>query len=491
MQQPPRSVRSLPPEGAVSGFGRPSATGIPFRRFSARKLAATLIAALGLVACGGGADGGIGGTGGGGGGGIGGTGIAYGGITGFGSVWVNGVRYDTQGASFRLNGDSVSQNDLRIGMVARVEGSGTTATSVVVFEALNGRVEQVTADSLVVLGQTVRIDTQTQFEDGIRPVPGELVEVYGLPVSAGVLAASYIDRESAPSTPPFKVTGFVSAHDASARSLNIGSLVVQYAGADVSDMGSGGWVGRLVEVKGIACAGNPVCGTLTASRVEPAGSGIASSPKAEVEGFITVQNLDGFSIGDLRVVITAATVFKDGLPTDAVVGARVEAEGPIVDGVMTAAKVEIDDSVKIEGNVQSVNGDLLGITGLPGIEVQVTSFTELEGIGSTAGLAVGQHVSLKGRLAVGSVVVATELKLKSARPDVELQAPVQAAGAPLLTLMGLVIDTTGLPDSAFRHDDTVIGRSAFFAALATNVLVKASGRLTGGSVVWDALELDD
>jgi hypothetical protein len=37
----------------------------------------------------------------------------------------------------------------------------------------------------------------------------------------------------------------------------------------------------------------------------------------------------------------------------------------------------------------------------------------------------------------------------------------------------------------------VIGRDAFFAALQSNTLVKASGRLVGGSVVWGELELDD
>jgi hypothetical protein len=351
---PHARVRSLPPEGAVSGFGRPGATDTRLARFPGRRLAGTFTAALCLAACGGG------------GGGIGGTGIAYGGITGFGSVWVNGVRYDTQGASFRLNGDSVSQAELRVGMVARVEGSGTSATAVVVSEAIEGRVEQLTADTLVVLGQTVRIDAQTQFEDGVRPALGEFVEVHGLPVSAGVLAASYIERESTPDTPPFKVTGFVGTHDAAARNLSIGSLIVQYAGADVSDMGGGDWVGRLVEVEGSACAGSPVCGTLTASQIEPAGPGIGNSAKAEVEGFITARNPDGFSIGGLRVVITAATVFEDGLPGDAVVGARVEVEGPIVDGVMTASQVEFDDSVVIEGRVQSVNGDRLSISGQPG-----------------------------------------------------------------------------------------------------------------------------
>jgi hypothetical protein len=461
-----------------------------------RGLLAAVAAALLLTACGGG--GGIGGTGtgdggtgGGGGGGIGGTGVAYGEITGFGSVWINGVRYDTSNASFRLGDDTVSQSDLRVGMVARVEGSGTTATVVTVDDAVKGRVEAVAADSLVVMGQTVRIDAQTRFEDGVRPALGDFVEVHGLPVAPGVLAASYIERESVPDL-PFEVTGYVSAHDTAARRLTIGTLVVDYSGARVSDMGSGSWEGLLVEVEGMVCAGSPVCGTLTATEVEPAGPRIASSPKAEVEGYVSALNPDGFDLGGLRVVVGPSTRYEDGLPTDLVVGARVEVEGPITDGVMAATKVEFDDSVEIEGDVASIAGDRLTIAGLPGVEVQVTSFTELDGLSSLGGLSVGDHVRIEGRPAGDQLVVAVELERDDADTRIELEAPVQAFADPTVTLLGVTIDTTGWSDSAFRDEDVVIGRSAFFAALSEGRLVKARGDLANdGIATWDRLELED
>lgn len=461
-----------------------------------RGLLAAAAAALLLAGCGGG--GGIGGTGtgdggtggGGGGGGIGGTGVAYGQITGFGSIWVNGVRYDTSNATFRLGDDTVSQSDLRVGMVARVEGSGTTASAVTVDDAVKGRVEAVAADSLVVMGQTVRIDAQTRFEDGVRPALGDFVEVHGLPVGPGVLAASYIEREATPDL-PFEVTGYVSAHDPAARRLTIGTLVVDYSGARVSDLGSGNWQGLLVEVEGMVCAGAPVCGTLTASEVESGGPRIASSPKAEVEGYISALNPDGFDLGGLRVVVGPSTRYEDGLPTDVVVGARVEVEGPIADGVMTATKVEFDDSVEIEGDVASIVGDRLAIAGLPGVEVQVTSFTELDGLASLGSLRVGDHVRIEGRPAGDQLVVATELERDDADTRVELEAPVQAFADPILTLLGVTIDTTGWPDSAFRDEDVVIGRSAFFAALTEGRLVKARGELVGGAVAWTRLELED
>jgi hypothetical protein len=87
-----------------------------------------------LVACGGGDSGTVALPGTGGTGtpllpGTGGTGIfALGPITGFGSVWVNGVRYDDSTASVLLDGVAASSAELRVGMVAGLQGTRDAAT---------------------------------------------------------------------------------------------------------------------------------------------------------------------------------------------------------------------------------------------------------------------------------------------------------------------------------------------------------------------------
>ncbi len=80
-----------------------------------RYLSLMTVFIAGLTACGGGTQ--VAG------GGIGGTGISQGSITAFGSVWVNGVEFDTSNASILRNGSSVTQSDLAIGMVVTVDGS--------------------------------------------------------------------------------------------------------------------------------------------------------------------------------------------------------------------------------------------------------------------------------------------------------------------------------------------------------------------------------
>ena len=80
-----------------------------------RALAAVSVLGLALAGCGGGSDGvGSGGTG---------T-FSSGTITGFGSIIVNGVRYDDSGSRvLDAGGRTRSSADLRLGMVVEIEAS--------------------------------------------------------------------------------------------------------------------------------------------------------------------------------------------------------------------------------------------------------------------------------------------------------------------------------------------------------------------------------
>jgi len=460
-------------------------------------------ATLALAACGGGGSaGGIGGTGGGG-GGIGGTGVAYGTITAFGSVWVNGVEYDTTSTVFKSDDNTTlarGQDDLRRGMVVRVDGSvsGATAATITVDESVKGFVEQVIDDNrMVVMGQTIQIDNSnspdsTRFEKngtaGVRPVAGDYVHVHGLVAGAGVIAAGFVEAKAPPTPLVFAVKGTVSAQTST--TLQIGALTVSIAGADTGNMPAGSWIGVQVDVKGSACSGQPVCGTLTATRVEPAGPNVATATQAEIEGVIVAVTANGFTIGNQRVATTTSTRYEGGTVDDLLVGTKVEAEGAISNGVLTATKVSFRDAVRIEGDVASVSGSSLTIAGLPGITVNVTSITEFKDV--TAGtLAAGQHLRIRGKLGSGNSMVATRLELRSARTDVELQAPVQAFTAETsVRLLGVDIATASV--SQYRDvNDNAINRSDFFTALKVDSLVKANGDLSGGSVSWKELELEN
>lgn len=464
--------------------------------------ALAIAAAAFVAACGGGGAGGITGTGGGGGGGISGTGVSYGGITEFGSVWVNGIEFSTNGTTIKTDDNpSASQSDLRIGMVVRVDGSfdDKTASTITVDDAIKGVVEAPLANGqLTVMGQRVQIDAATNFDNGVVPTTGDYVHVHGLATSAGTVAAGYIEKKTVRSTPPFEVKGIVSGHNPGGTTFTIGTLTVNYVNATVNDMPGTSWNGLLVEAKGSTCAGNPVCGTLTASQVEPSGlrQSSSSSVKAEVEGYVASLTANGstpsFVIGGTTVVTTGSTVFEGGLASEIIVGSKVEAEGSLSGSTLTASKVSQRDAVRFEGNVASVNGNTVTLAGLPGIAISTNGLTEFKNVGSTSGLAAPNHLRIRGRPGIGNTATATELELRSAQADnrVELRASVTAiSSGTSFTMLGVTVNTGGV--SQFRDtSDASISSQAFYAALKVGTIVKARGSLSGNTVTWTEVELE-
>jgi hypothetical protein len=141
--------------------------------------------------------------------GIGGTGIV-GVVTGFGSVFVNGLEV-AYSASTPLTVDGVAETDaaLHVGQVATIVASddhGLHAVSIDVRHEVSGPVTSVNAGGeatrliLVVAGQHVAVDSGTeglQSSGRLQAVrAGDWVAVSGLREPDGVIAASRIDPRS-------------------------------------------------------------------------------------------------------------------------------------------------------------------------------------------------------------------------------------------------------------------------------------------------------
>jgi hypothetical protein len=451
-----------------------------------RALVHAALAAV-LVACGGGGDGGIGGTGA--------ADVSVGGITAFGSVWVNGVEFKTSGATtIRIDDTPHPESDLRVGMVARVDGSiaNATASAITVTSAVKGYVESVAANQMVVMGQTVVTGAGTTIANG--PIlAGQYVEVHGQVAADGTIAANFVERKTTLAQPPFVVKGLIKNHAAGGTTFAIGNLAITLgAGAITNDMPAGSWTGVLAEVKGTACAGNPpasnVCGTLTASKVEPEGVR-GNVARIEVEGFVTAfASASSFTVGSQPVVTTAGTVFQGGLASEIVLGAKLEVEGSLSNGVLTATKVSFRENVRFEANIAGINGTSLTLAGLPGITVETNALTQFKNRALNQ-LAVGHSLRIRGRPGAGNTVIALEVEFRSTTPDtrVILQAVARAVASPNVTLLGFVVDTSAIPDNAFKDvNDAVIGRAAFFAAAAPGRLIKARGTLVGNTIVFGA-----
>lgn len=342
----------------------PDATHLPNRRECIFTLSA--LAAV-LSGCGGG-GGSVAGVS------SGGTGsLSAGTITGFGSVFVNGVKYeDGPSTSFTDDeGGSRSRDELQLGMVAVVDGSsvasGNASANMVSFgEEVVGRIASITntggTRSFVVLDQVIEITGSTIFESRqVGAVPGlpngfaslavnDVVEVHGYTTPTG-LQATRVQRED-PGKSVYRLQGIVSALSTSASggTFNIGSLAIRYDSS--TDVRIAPVNGSLARVR--LNAASPAPTVWLATRISRPESALPDRSEAQVKGSITSFTSPAqFSVNGIPVNAAGAAA-PAGLGT----GVRVEVHGSIAAGVLTATTIRIEDRASIDALEYELRGPI-------------------------------------------------------------------------------------------------------------------------------------
>lgn len=313
-------------------------------RFSARLAAAALLATTVTVGASCGSGGGSFG------GGIGGSGLVVGPITGFGSIIVGDVEFDTTAAIVTLNGDLADPSDLRLGMVVRVEGEidadrimGVADT--VEFETvLEGPIESVdvASETADVLGDTVVIAEDTVLV-GITLDAGSVgavVEVSGLVDADGSIRATRVARRLIDNG--FVLAGIVQDLDDVAETFRIRKVTVDYSAAEIVDAPPGGLREGLGASVSVTSA--PMADVVMADRVRFRETDLTEDAGKEVrlQGFVTdVPATDEFVLaGRIRVRILRGTRFVGGDIDDLAPNRAVT-----VDGRLTSAGAVLADRV--------------------------------------------------------------------------------------------------------------------------------------------------
>jgi hypothetical protein len=441
--------------------------------------------------------------------------LAFGTISGFGSVIVNGVHYDTSTSSFTIDGQPGSQDDLRVGDVVLVQGTlpanstNGTATSVIYDDSVEGPISFIDGDTstLIVLGQTVQISADTSFDDRISPASidglsvNDVIEVSGFVSATGSIAATRIEPKAA--STGFEVTGLVSAHNAGAMTFMINGLTIDYGSQTVLlDNFPGGVItdGDLVEVKGSTSLG--AGGELIATRVEFKANrfGGGANYHLEVEGLITrFASQTDFDVSGVTVTTNGSTTFQ-GDVNNLGLNVKVEVEGALDSSgtTLVASRVDIRRAriVRIEATVDSVDASANTFVAL-GVAIQVDALTRIEDKFANppvqpftlANLNPGNFVRMRGSelTTVGATanVLAALLERDDPR-DTELQGLVDAgsidATARTFSILGVTIDASSA--STFRNvDGSSLTAGAFFALLQDGSLARANGSETAPTTI--------
>lgn len=334
-------------------------------------------------------------------GGIGGTGmVAKGRITGFGSVYVNGVKYETTDASFLVEGAAADQSSLAVGMVVTVEGTVNadgvtgTATTVRYADELEGIVQAVDpfGTSLTVMGHTVMVRSDTVLAEVAALsdiVPGAVVEVSGYSNGTGTIYASRIERKSASWTgEEMEVKGVIDSVSPSEYTFRIGALTVNYAEPSEGIELPNGQpeVGLFVEVKSVD-GFDAATGALVASRIELEDDGDRElrgdeGDEVEFEGIVTgIAGLpDVLQVNGQDVRVDGADTEESGIPDPSWLGRRVEVEGRFdASGMLVAEEVEIevDETLLVELTGSALVTDAgLTLMGLPVVTDSTTLYVD-------------------------------------------------------------------------------------------------------------------
>jgi hypothetical protein len=428
-------------------------------------------------------------------------------ITGFGSVYVNEVRYHTKGTKFRIDDDNGNESELKVGMIVTVKGSSQGdgeghADSIVYDNELKGPVSAIdnsdpTRKILTILGQAVLVTADTTIDDDNGLTFDNIAVSDVLEVSAYVtdtgFTATHIEKQDNASK--IEIKGHIK--NLTPNSFTIGGFAVSYIDGttkldDISALAED----LFVEVKGqLDVAGT----TLIASKIEGEDEGFEDDvDEAEIKGIISAYNIadDTFMLQGQKVDASDAKLEPASLVLAN--GVTVEVEGYVSGVVLIADEVEQKGhKIKIQATLSAVDtlaGTVSFNFNATDVTVRVNAGTEIEDDNTgndllLADLSVGNFVEMEGYAESLGVINAVEIKRFVDPDEIRIVAPLEGFDeiAMSVDLLGIEFDLTaaGFEDG---NNNSLLA-SEFFDALVVGDFIKIKD--DDSNAVFDKAELDD
>ncbi len=471
------------------------------------------------------------------GGGIGGTGIAASGqVTGFGSVFVNGVEFETDNATISIDDMGATENDLRVGMIVEIKGTlnddGLTGTAdTIVHEAeLKGPVtnEPISDtdqrlksfhifDFEVIAEADVTLFDSSDGTFGFDTIAlDDVLEVNGFfDPTTGIVHATRIERLDNLVETETRLRGIVANFDSIADTFDLGTVMVSVAvGADLTDLPNGLSDGLDAKVEGVVLAD----GSVEAREIELESSHFeGESGEVRVEGVIEKFGNCGigclFEVLGVRIDPTGAMIEPAGATLDN--GLLVQVEGDLQNGLLAADAIKLrEGSIELLGFIAAMPGtDTFTVEFKSGaadtITVRVDTATQITDGGggnsiTLAQLVMGDMVRVKGYENAAGEVLAEKIRRKL-EDEVELKGPLDSfvfdPAAPdtgSVTILGITFNLD--VNTKFELDgvmDEEVTSIAFFAnpSLVMGAIVEVEDELSADGVndgdgIADEVELD-
>lgn len=434
--------------------------------------------------------------------------IVSGVITNFGSIFVNGVEYETGSSSVSLDGSPASEADLKIGMFvtldATINADGSTGVAKTVsfadeVEGVVGTVN-IAADgtgTLVVMGQTVTIDANTAFESKVSTIAsidqlavGNIVEISGFSSGTGSILATRVEVKKSQRTNADTVSlkGLIANLDATAGTFTIGGLTISYdANTLLEHAPSTGLAnGLFVEVK--STLGTNGSGQLIASKIELKGGGkkglkVEKDKHMELEGIVTAATIDGssFMLNGQTIQLVSTTEYKGGTKDKIVVGVRLKVEvSTDADGNVVATEVKFasEGNIRFEGTLDAVDTANNTVT-IMGQVIKLTNSTIAQDkrdegehravrYFGVKDLLVGQRVKIRAFKDNTGAWIATKFERENSKSSpAELNAIVESVSTGTIVVAGITVNTAALTNQPFTVGQRIKLRGTYAGGVFT------------------------
>lgn len=328
-------------------------------------------------------------------------------VTGFGSIIIDGVRYDDTQAKVTVDvgdaaGRAAALGDVKLGMSVDAKVQGGLLTEVVLRAALAGPISSIdlTGSSFQIYGQTVKIATSgatpTMFE-GVAGLSGlvlnDRVEVHGTVDATQAIVATRVERTSRDAVEPaIRLGGVVTALNSSAKTFRFNDLTIDYSGASITPSDLTLAEGQQIVAFGdaVPSGGRFIARTL---RIKAGEDGAPLALGGRITAFTSTAN---FTVSGLRVNASAA-VIEGGTAAELATGLSVAVEGRMSSGVLLVDKLRIiKTSVDALASLKGEVSDFLSTSSfkLRGTAVDASAATFENG--TAADLGNGAYVLIRG-----------------------------------------------------------------------------------------------
>jgi len=421
-------------------------------------------------------------------------------ITGFGSVYVNGVRYHTNsGTHFSIDDDDGVESELKVGMIVTVKGTSTddsngSADSITYDNELKGPVTSITevvdppSKTLTILGQAVLVTADTTIDDdgGLTYATiavDDVLEVSGYPTDTG-LTATHIELQTG--LFEIELKGHIDGLSLTPNSFTIGGFAVSYdIGTVILDDIATLADDLFVEVKGQLDV--PITGTtLIARKIEGEDEGFDDDvDEAEIKGVITDYDNEKKTFKLLGQKIDASGARLEPVSLVLANDITVEAEGRMFEGVLIAHKVEQKgNKIKIQAELSAVDEDAGTVSfrfNGTDVSIRVHAGTEIEDDDTgddltLSDLKAGHFVELEAFGEGPGVINAVEIErmVPDASDEIRIVAPLEDSNFDgtdgSVRLLGITFDLSTV--TQFKRLDTVIPEGDFYRDLVIGGFVK-------------------